>query len=462
MARKDDEPIADAPNSPDGGDGPATANPSPDAVDVLSADAGGGNSVVVQDSLPDTMFVFPLRKAAPFPHLMMPLLLEQQDARDIVAKAEAHNGFVFLVLQKDPEQESPAAGDLHEVGVITRVLKSIRLPDGGMSAMTQGMRRARLVKLVREKPHMVARVKELVEIPPQGARAASLFRLLQKQLQKLAELQEQGDTGFATALLNVEDPGQLADFTAGVLRKVADRQRLLEQHDVEKRLELALQLAMAEGELVELDKKILGEIRDKAEKAQKDYFLREQLKSIRRELGEEKDPRTAELHRLEEAVAKAQLPEAAQKRAKEELARLQTTPVESAEYAVVRNYLDWLVALPWSVATVDDADLDRAARVLADDHFGLDEVKDRILESLAVRKLRPGHGGSIRACPARPASARRASAAASRARWGGGSTASRSAACATRPRSRATAARTSARCPAASCRASRPPAATTR
>jgi ATP-dependent Lon protease len=264
-----------------------------------------------------------------------------------------------------------------------------------MSSMTQGMRRARIVKLVRQAPHMVARVKELVEIPAQGERAGSLFRLLQKQLQKLAEMQEQGDAGFATALLNVDDPGQIADFTAGVVRKVADRQRLLDQIDVEKRLELALQLAMAEGELVALDKKILGEIRDKAEKAQKDYFLREQLKSIRRELGEEKDPRTAELHRLEEAVAKAKLPEAALKRAREELTRLQTTPVESAEYGVVRNYLDWLVTLPWSVSTADDTDLDRAARVLADDHYGLDEVKDRILEFLAVRKLRPGHPGSI-------------------------------------------------------------------
>lgn len=395
------------PNDPDdaGAQRPGDLPGDGDRPDAPAEQAGAGDggatqsnasaSVVVQDALPDTMFVFPLRKAAPFPHLMMPLLLDQPAAREIVAKAEAHNGYLFLVLQKDPEQEEPGPDGVHEVGVITRILKTLRLPDGSMSSMTQGMRRARIVKLVRQAPHMVARVKELVEIPAQGERAGSLFRLLQKQLQKLAEMQDQGDAGFATALLNVDDPGQIADFTAGVVRKVADRQRLLDQVDVEKRLELALQLAMAEGELVALDKKILGEIRDKAEKAQKDYFLREQLKSIRRELGEEKDPRTAELHRLEEAVAKAKLPDAAQKRAREELTRLQTTPVESAEYGVVRNYLDWLVTLPWSVSTADDTDLDRAARVLADDHYGLDEVKDRILEFLAVRKLRPGHPGSI-------------------------------------------------------------------
>ncbi len=392
------------PGENDGGDSSAADEPAgggtaakPGQATAVGVDAGASTtgSVVVQDALPDTMFVFPLKKAVPFPQLMMPLLLDSQAAREIVAKAEAHNGYVFLVLQKDPEQDAPRAGDVHDVGVITRILKTLKLPDGGMSAMTQGVRRARIVKAVREKPHLVARVKELVEIPARGERPAAMFRLLQKQLRQLAELQEQLDSGFATALLNVEDGGQLADFSAGVVRAVTDRQRLLEQADVEKRLELALQFAMAESELAALDKQILGEIRDKAEKAQKDYFLREQMKIIRRELGEEKDPRALELQRLEAAIEKARMPEAALRRAREELTRLQTTPVESGEYGVVRNYLDWLVALPWSVSTTDDVDLARAARVLDDDHFGLDEVKDRILEFLAVRKLRPGNAGSI-------------------------------------------------------------------
>ncbi len=386
---RDDNPAAEDPAS-----GQA-AGPAPRTSGVTVDGDKAANSVVVQDSLPDTLFVFPLRKAVPFPQLMMPLLLDTPQLREIVAKAEAHNGHLLLVLQKDAEHEPKSTADLYEVGVITRVLKSLKLPDGGMSAMTQGLRRARIVKVVREQPHMVVRVKELVDIPAQGERAASLFRLLQKHLRQLAEMQEQLDTGFATALLNVDDSSQLADFSAGIVRKVEDRQRLLEQVDVEQRLELALQFAMAESELVALDQKIQSEIRDKAEKAQKDYFLREQLKIIRRELGEEKDPRALELQRLETAIDKAKLPDAALKRAREELTRLQTTPVESGEYGVIRNYLDWLVALPWSVSTTDDTDLERAGRVLADDHYGLDEVKDRILEFLAVRKLRPGHPGSI-------------------------------------------------------------------
>ncbi|MFY9344142.1 MAG: endopeptidase La [Planctomycetota bacterium] len=389
-----DETTPDSADGPlDPGSPPAGAPARPGGVEV-AAEASSG-SVVVQDALPDTMFVFPLKKAVPFPHLMMPLLLESPGARDIVAKAEAHNGYLFLVAQKDPDKDLAGIADVHEVGVVTRIMKTLKLPDGGMSAMTQGMRRARVVKVVREKPQLVVRVKEVVEIPPQGDRAGSLFRLLQKQLQALAEVQEGIDPGFATALLNVDDPGQLADFSAGVVRKVADRQRLLEQADVGQRLELALQFVMAETELAALDKRILGEIRDKAEKAQKDYFLREQLKIIRRELGEEKDPRALELQRLEDAIGKANMPDAAAKRAKEELTRLQTTPVESPEYGVIRNYLDWLVSLPWSTSTTDDGDLQRAARVLADDHYGLDEVKDRILEFLAVRKLRPGNAGSI-------------------------------------------------------------------
>ncbi len=390
-----DPPDSDLPDSdlPDNRFGAEVSDHS-SAAFVIEAEPGN-NSVVVQDSLPDTMFAFPLQKSVPFPNLMMPLLLDTQAARDIVAKAEAHNGYVFLVLQKDPDQEPKTGADLHEVGVITRIIKTLKLPDGHMSAMTQGVRRATRTKVVRESPHLVVRVKQIVEIPAQDERSQSLFRLLQKQLQELAGLQEHLDAGFATALLNVDDPAQLADFSAGIVRKIEDRQRLLAEADVGKRCELALQFAMVESELAALDQKIQDEIRQKAEKAQKDYFLREQLKIIRRELGEEQDPRTMELKRLEKAVVDAKLPEDAQRRATEELTRLQTTPVESGEYGVIRNYLDWLVSLPWSVTTRDHTDLARAARVLRDDHYGLDEVKERIIEFLAVRKLRPGHAGSI-------------------------------------------------------------------
>ena len=388
----DHEPPADDDASGDD----ASAERAKDASGLIVETDEPSNSVVVQDALPDTMFAFPLQKSVPFPSLMMPLLLDSSAARDVVAKAEANNGYLFLVLQKDPEQEQASeVDDLYEVGVITRIVKTLKLPDGSHSVMTQGVRRARRVKVVRQRPHLFLRVKQLVEIPAQGDRAESMFRLLQSQLQQLAQLQEQADNGFATALLNVEDPGQLADFTAGVVRKVEDRQRLLEAADVGDRLELALQFAMAENEVAALDMKIQDEIREKAEKAQKDYFLKEQLKIIRRELGEEQDPRTLELQRLEQAIEDAGMPDAARRRADEEMTRMKTTPVESGEYSVIRNYLDWLTALPWSKSSRGHSDLARAARVLRDDHYGLEEVKERVLEFLAVRKLRPDNAGSI-------------------------------------------------------------------
>ncbi|MGK0155088.1 MAG: hypothetical protein ACI9SE_002048, partial [Neolewinella sp.] len=152
-----------------------------DGPSLVIDDGKGNNSVVVRDTMPDTMFAFPLQKSVPFPNLMMPLLLDSQQSKDIVAKAEAHNGYVFLVLQRDAEAEVKKVADLHEVGVITRIVKTLKLPDGTMSAMTQGARRAKRVKVVREQPHLVVRVKQLVEIPAQGKRSESLFRLLQKQ-----------------------------------------------------------------------------------------------------------------------------------------------------------------------------------------------------------------------------------------------------------------------------------------
>ncbi|MEY4674428.1 MAG: hypothetical protein RL148_2212 [Planctomycetota bacterium] len=375
---------------------PGKAEPAAEGkAPALQVEAQGqAGPVVIQEALPETVFVFPLRRAVPFPGLMMPLLLESEEARDIVAKAEAHNGHVLLVALRNPEAEPVAESDLNEVGVLTRILKVLKLPDGSMSAMTQGLRRARLVKVVRKKPHLVARVKELVEIPSTTDRANSMLRLLRENLRKLADAQN-ADHGFATAVLNIDNPGALADFTGNVLREMSERQLILAEPDVEKRLAIALEMVLREVELAELDKKIQEEIRGRAEKAQKDYFLREQVKIIRRELGEEKDPRLAEQQRLEEAIEKAGMGPMARKRADEEMLRLKTTPMESPEYGVIRNYLDWLVSLPWSTSTEDVSDLGAASRVLEEDHHGLEEVKARILEFLAVRKLKPGHQGSI-------------------------------------------------------------------
>jgi ATP-dependent Lon protease len=378
------------------GDGaaPATGEAARPAIVVTGAPDQSG-AIMVQEDLPETLFVFPLRRAVPFPNLMMPIPLESPKSREIVAQAEAGSSYVLLLAQRDPEQDQPAARDFYEVGVIARVLRVFKMPDGSQKAAFQGLRRARVVRFVREEPLLLVKVKQLVDIPAQGQRAEAVFRRLQDSLQKVARMTDYGDD-VVTAVLNIEQPDQLADLTGSYfLKKPEQRQRLLEAIDVGARLELALEFVLAELELAELGARIQDEIRQKVEKAQKDYFLREQMKIIRRELGEEPDAREAELVRLEKAILAAKMPAAAAQRAAEELNRLKTTPAESAEYGVVRNYLDWLTALPWSVSSKDNRDLNHARKVLDDDHYGLEEVKDRILEFLAVRKLKPAHSGSI-------------------------------------------------------------------
>jgi len=363
---------------------------------IVSGPTAGSAALVVHDDVPATMMVLPLRRAVAFPNLMMPILLDSTHARDIVAKAEAGNSYLLLLTQKDPDEDRPTPATLYDIGIVARVLKVLKLPDGNASVMCQGMHRAKATRFVRKRPFLVAKVKTMIDIPAKGRRSAAVFRKLREALQRVVAVSGSYGEDFSTAVLNIDQPDQLADFTGGYfLKGVTERQQLLDAIDVGKRLELALEFVLAELELAELGNRIQEEIRAKVEEAQKEYFLREQMKIIRRELGEEQDAREAELARLEQAVTAAEMPEDAGTRAADELAKLRTTPVESAEYGVVRNYLDWLTALPWSVSTTDRRDLRVARAVLDEDHYGLEEVKDRILEFLAVRRLRPDRGGSI-------------------------------------------------------------------
>jgi ATP-dependent Lon protease len=353
-------------------------------------------AVTVEQRLPTTVFVFPLRKAVPFPSLVMPVLLDSDRAREIVNQAQAQTQHLFLLTQKDAELETPGTADFHSVGVLARILKVLKLPDGNSSVMVQGLIRAKVERFVRTEPFLLAKIKEVPDIPAADRRVEAVFRKLQESLRKVAGLSDQLGDEFSTAVLNIERPDQLADFTgAYFLKRTADRQTILEIADIGLRVEKALELVLGELELAELGNRIQDEIREKVEHAQKQYFLREQLKIIRRELGEEVDAREAEIDRLQKAIEAARMPDVARERATQELQKLRTTPAESAEYSVVRNYLDWLTSLPWSKSSVDRTDLKVAEQVLEEDHYGLEEIKDRILEFLAVRKLKPAHAGSI-------------------------------------------------------------------
>jgi len=380
---------------PEGNDGTARAVESPPpAVTVEGLEKH--NAIVVQETLPTTLFVLPLRRAVPFPNLVMPVLLDTPLAREIATKAEAHNGHMLLLTQRDAETEPTDAKHFYTVGVLAKILKVLKLPDGNGTVMAQGLRRARVERFVRRKPFFLARVEVLLDIPARSKRGKAMFRVLQDNMKRLVEIGSNFNEDFGTAVINIDHPEQLADFCGSYFVKdVEARQQLLEAVDVDRRLEIAVAKTTEDLQVAELGHKIQAEIRAKTEKAQKEYFLREQIKIIRRELGEEVDARQSELQRLEAALASAGLPDAARQRGEEELNRLRTTPAESPEYGVIRNYLDWLTTLPWSVSSEDRRDLAMAARVLDEDHYGLEEVKARILEFLAVRKLKPAHQGSI-------------------------------------------------------------------
>ncbi len=353
--------------------------------------------LTIDEQLPETIFVFPLKSAVAFPNLMMPVLLDTERSREIVAKAEAQNNHIFLLTQRDESIDTPGPSQLYRIGVIARILKTLKLPDGNSSVMVQGLQRAKVKRYLRKKPFLLAKVQETVDVPAKSSkRNDAIFRKLQESLRKVSELSEGLGADFSTAVLNIESADQLADFTGSyLLKKTEERQRVLETLDIGKRAELALEFVLTELELTELGNEIQAEIRAKAEKAQKEYFLREQLKIIRRELGEETDAREAELERLQLAIKEAEMPEPAHERAEEELMRMRTTPAESGEYGVIRNYLDWLTTLPWTRSSVDRENLKAAAKILDEDHYGLEDVKERILEFLAVRQLKPSHSGSI-------------------------------------------------------------------
>lgn len=387
---------------PDGGDGDSTSGP--------------GELVPAFEKTPKNLFVLPLLRAVPFPGIMMPVQLGTNRAQQIVQRAVDAGGYVVLLARRaglaeeagddevpgqpipaDTPDEAPLdPADFHEVGVVARVLRSFHLPDGSQAAMLQGLRRVRLERVVRRKPFLIVRTSDMHDIPAASPRVDAQVHALRSLLKQIVDASPQFGDEFSAAAFNIEDPAHLADFCASyALRKLPVRQRILEIQDVGQRLEAVAEELTRELGVLELSSKIQAEIREKIETAQREYFLREQMKIIRRELGEEVDAKEAEIRRFEEALETAGLPELAAEKAREEIERLKVTPVESPEHSVVRNHLDWLVSLPWSKSSKDRRDVKIAGTVLEEDHYGLAEVKERVLEFLAVRKLREGSAGPI-------------------------------------------------------------------
>lgn len=355
---------------------------------VKEAGVATGNASA-PDTLPAVLPVLGLSDIVIFPGNVSPLLVDSGASVRLVDDVVAGDRLLCLILQKREDIADPLPEDLFGVGCAARVLKMLKYPDNTARILVEGLHRVRVGRFVSRRPYLKARITVLAEKADDTARAQALVRRLQNRFQELLKSSSPVGEHLKLAALNVTQPGRLSDLIAGTLNlHLTEKQRLLETPSVGDRLRQLAPLVEREVQLGALGAKIQDEVTSTLSKSQRDYFLREQMRVIRRELGEN-DPAQSEWNVLREQVEKGGLPEEVRAVARRELERLSTIPAAVAEHTVLRNYLDWLLALPWNTLTPDRLDLTAAAALLDREHHGLQRVKDRLLEFLAVMKLKP-------------------------------------------------------------------------
>ena len=339
---------------------------------------------IISDDLP----VLPLRGVVIYPMMWLPLPIGQERSIRLVEKTLPDNRIIALVTSKDEDVDEPTAGQIHPIGTAAQVHRVLKTPDGTMRLLVQGLERIRILEYTQEQPFLRARIEMIPEVMEEGIEMEALMRAVQELFRKLIDLEPQMPDELAVMSINVEDGKQLAYLVASSMRlKVDEAQRILEMDSVREKLLRLTGLLKKEVEVLELGRKIQSEAQGEMERMQREFFLREQMKAIQKELGEE-DEQAADIRDLEERIAAAGLSEEAEKEARRELGRMRRMPIQAAEYSVIKTYLDLLVSLPWKQDTNDNLDIKHARTVLDEDHYGLDEIKVRILEFLAVRKLR--------------------------------------------------------------------------
>ena len=353
----------------------------------------GGNKdepveVSERGQFPDVLPILPLRGVVVYPNTAVPLTVGQPRSIRLVDEVVGGDKLVGLVAATNPELETPSPADLYRIGTIATVHRLLRAPDGTIRLLVQGMARFRLGEFVQEEPYLKARIELAPEHVEQGLEIDALARNARDQFQQITQMIPSFPEELAGSITSVEDPLQTAYTIANFQRmELKDAQEILEIDSVAEKLKKLVGLLVREAEVLSLGQKIQNEARGEIEKVQRDYFLREQMKAIQKELGE-KDEQAAEVDEFRKKIEEAKMPEEAAKQASRELERLSRLPTAAAEYGVIRTYLDWLVAIPWAKATDDNLEIAHARKILDQDHYGLEDVKERILEFLAIRKLR--------------------------------------------------------------------------
>ncbi len=348
------------------------------------------------EHIPSSLPLLPVRDVVVFPYMIVPLFVGRSRSVEAVEAAMERDRLIFLVSQKDPNQEEPELDDLYQVGTISAIMRLIKLPDGRIKILVQGLLRARVKGVVKEEPFLEVEVEELKEKPPQeSTELTALVRTIKEGVAKIASYGKPLPPDFLSIVETIEDPVRLVFLTASNLGfPVSKSQALLEESDVLEALRKLSKLIVQEVEILSMQAKIQSQAKEEMSKTQREYFLREQIKAIKQELGEG-DEFYEEIEELREAIEKARLPKVVRKEAEKQLSRLESMHPDSAEAAVIRTYLDWILELPWKRSTRDNLDLKRAKRILDEDHYNLEKVKERILEFLGVRKLKRDMKGPI-------------------------------------------------------------------
>jgi len=346
--------------------------------------------------IPETLPVVPLRGVIVFPAAVVPLLISRPSSRQAVESALAGEQLLALASQENPEDEQPPTEALSRFGTAGRIIKTLRYPDGNLRILVQGVRRIQIESYVHEAPYLRARVTPVTEQSGASPEALDAARInLTNAFARYVAMSPQLPDELQMIVLNIDDPTKVGDLIAANLNIASTvKQELLENADLPARLKQLSSILSREIELLELGNKIQSDVQSELTKHQREFYLRQQLRAIQKELGEG-DARANEIDELHAKMEKANLPEKAREATERELDRLRMIPPESAEHSVVRTYIEWLVNLPWSVTTQDNLDIAHARQVLDEDHYGLTKIKDRILEFLAVRQLKADSRGPI-------------------------------------------------------------------
>jgi ATP-dependent Lon protease len=338
--------------------------------------------------IPSELAILPLRSVVVYPLTALPLTVGRPRSIRLIDDAVLSKRMIGLVAAKDPEEDDPGPDDVYRVGTAALVHRLRKAPDGTVILLVQGLERIKIREFTQAEPYLKARVEIAPDFVEETVEVEALMRNIAELFRRLVSLVPHIPDELIMLALNVDDPRQLVYAIATYMRMdLDDAQEILEIDEVTEKLHKLMITLNRELEVLELGKKIQTEAQTEMTKVQREYFLREQLKAIKKELGEE-DEQTMETEEIRQKIEAAGMPEEAEKEAKRELDRLSKLPTAAAEYSVIRTYLDWLVNLPWSKSTEDNLDIARARRVLDEDHYDLDDIKERILEYLAVRKLR--------------------------------------------------------------------------